>query len=348
MTEGRKRVYWTMDQKRKNYYEVLNVAPVSSREEIEESYARARKMFEEDSIAIYSLYSEREKEEMLEEIIEAYDALRDPVKKDAYDARLAARHRDNGVCDVENISSFGGRSDAGRAPVEPAAETRTLRLRVPLAVTDDADPLATEQYRVLFTRLEHISLKHSHKVFAVTSAVKGEGKTITSLHLAYVMARDFKKKVALVECDFKRPALLSYFNGAADNCGIVEALQGRAEITSALARLENSGLYLLPAVAGISNSTELLNSQRMRSILGRLRTEFDYVIVDSPPVLPLADMNIIGKMVDGMVFVVRAGATPKDIVLKALKSLANVNITGLVLNGVDISFKKNAYWNYGY
>ncbi|MBI5343771.1 MAG: polysaccharide biosynthesis tyrosine autokinase [Deltaproteobacteria bacterium] len=337
-----------MGQKVKNYYQILNVAPVSSREEIEESYARARKMFEEDSVAIYSLYSEREKEEMLEDIIEAHEALIDPVKKDAYDARLAAYHRDTGVCEVENISSFNGGSAVRRASSEPAVEARTLRLRAPLVVTDDADPLATEQYRVLFTRLEHASLKHSHKVFAITSAVKGEGKTITSLHLAYVMARDFKKKVALVECDFKRPALLSYFSGLADNCGIVEALQGTAEIASALARLENSGLYLLPAVAGSRNSTELLGSQRMRSILGRLRTEFDYVIVDSPPVLPLADMNIIGKMVDGLVFVVRAGATPKDMVIKALKSLSNANISGLVLNGVDVSFKKNAYWNYGY
>lgn len=217
------------------------------------------------------------------------------------------------------------------------------KLEHPLVVIGEADPLAVEQYRVLYTKLEHISSGNSYKTFAITSAVKGEGKTVTSLNLAYVMAQEFKQKVILIECDLKNPSLTSYFLNGGPRKGLIDVIKGKMNLSDAIIQIEGISLYSLPAPHNIKNSSELLGSPYMNTVLNLLKNQFDYVIIDSPPILPLADVNILSKMVDGLVLVVRAGKTPKDIVCKAVNSVSNGNFIGIVLNGTERSLKKYYY-----
>lgn len=326
----------------KNYYELLDVPLGADSEDVDAAYKRAKATYGEDSVALYSLYSHEEKDAILEEIEEAYETLSDRSKKEAYDAVLTVAKQQEGFAKwgAENAHKDETAADRGAGLSETAS---TLSLKDGLHSMDDMDPIAAEQYRVLYTKLENISLKQSYKVFSVTSAVKGEGKTVTSLNLAYVMAHDFKKKVVLVELDLRKPSLLNYFSGKNGSGSISDAIRGEADTMSVILRIEGTSLYLIPAVRSTSSSAELLGSQKIKAVIKELKREFDYVIIDSPPILHMADMNIIARIVDGLILVVRAGKTPKDVVVKAARSLQNANIVGIVLNGAEVSLNKYYY-----
>lgn len=225
-------------------------------------------------------------------------------------------------------------------------ERQPLTLRAPLTVMNENDPMMTEQYRILYTRIEEILSSSSYKCFAVTSAVKGEGKTFTSMNMAYLIAHEFKKKVLLIEGDFKNPSVSSYFLPGLPTTGLIDVVRGTAELNDSVLQVKNSNLYILPAGGRVKNSAEFLSSSRMYKILSTLKAEFDIIIIDSPPILSLADMNILSKLVDGVLMVVRAGETPKDIVLKAVNSLSSGKIIGVILNGAERSMKKYERYYY--
>lgn len=324
----------------KNHYEILDVQPGATQEEIEAAYRRAQATYGDDSVALYSLYSKDEKEAILRDIRKAYETLKDSSKRAYYNTTIS----ESGDSEGSGESGSKGPRPAAASNLSDFTPTGpSLRVMSRLLADEDSDPVAAEQYRVLYTKLEHLSVRNSYKTFAISSAVKGEGKTITSLNLAYTIANDFKKKVALVECDLKKPSLLTYFSSPGGVNDIVNVVGRGAELDRALHRVDDTSLYLLPAGKSVRNSSEILGSQRMKEVLSELKLEFDYVIVDSPPILHLADMNIISRLVDGLILVVRAGKTPKDLVEKAAKSLHNANILGVVLNGSDISLNRYYY-----
>ena len=322
----------------KTYYELLDISPDTSKVELDDAYKRAKATYGADSVALYSLYSREEKDALLEEIEEAYETLCNRSRKEAYDAVLSVARQHEGFTDLDYKNAIDTEAKA-----EPKKTAGTLTIKNALHSMDEMNPVAAEQYRVLYTKLEHISLKQSLKAFSITSAVKGEGKTITSLNLAYVMAHDFKKKVVLVECDLRKPTLLSYFSDINGAKGISDAIEGGADAEEVISRVKDTSLYIVPALRATSNTAELLDSQRMKALIRSLKEDFDYVIVDSPPILHMADMNIIARIVDGLILVVRAGKTPKDIVLKAARSIQNANIVGIVLNEAEVSLNKYYY-----
>lgn len=219
-----------------------------------------------------------------------------------------------------------------------------VQFKQPLAVMNNGDLAAAEQYRVLYTRLEQISVANSHKVFAITSAVKGEGKTVTTLNLAYVAAKEFGKKIILVECDLRNPSISTGRLSKLQKHGLAGVLKGGIDPKDAVVQMEGSRLYILPAVHEVRSSSGLLGSRRMHMLINALKVEFDYVFLDAPPILPIADVNILTRLADGLLLVVRAGKTPKDIVKKAVNSLSDANIVGIVLNGTDRLMEK--YYGY--
>lgn len=327
----------------KNYYKLLDIEPEATTQEIEEAYERARAVYSKDSIALYSLYSHEEREALMETIRAAYETLKDPSRRTNYNALLSSdSDEQKGLQQTKNPTGQSNVSLTKNA-VKIKRLQHSTRPDKALFAMEDMDDLTAEQYRVLYTKLETISYKNSHKIFAITSSVAGEGKTTTSLNLAYIMAHDFNKKVILVECDLKKPALLSYFIDSPNGYGLIDGIIGEVDLQTTIAQVENTSLYLLPARSSIKNSCELLGSQQMHAILNSLKQEFDYILIDSPPILPLADMNIISKIVDGVILVVRAGKTPKDTVTKAVRSLNSANIAGVVLNGANTLLKKYYY-----
>lgn len=325
----------------KNYYKLLAVTPGAAEKEIEEAYHQARSMYGQNSVAFYSLYSVEEREDMLKELSEAYNILKDPVKRMAYNAELSSS-----VSDKQMVKPAG---DLLHLHIDEKGhdnrETeKSVTLKKSLSVMGDRDPMVAEQFRIFYTKIEQISHRDSYKSFAVTSAVKGEGKTSTSFNLAYLMANEFKKKVLLLDCDLRNPSVKSYLRDGASSYGLIDVLKGNATIDEAIVQLTGSSLYILTSGGHTKNSSELLSSTLMNKILTTLKEEFDYLIIDSPPILALADMNIISKMADGVIMVVRAGETPKDIVLKAVHSLPADKIAGVILNGAESIPKKYKYY----
>lgn len=320
----------------KNYYEILDVTPDAAQGEIAEAYRKALQAYDDESLATYSLYSDGEKKARLEKIAEAYDTLKDEDKKRVYDARLADADKKDGMGDPEFVI-FDETSELD-------GMDNTVSFKKPLVVMKDTDPVAAEQYRVLYTRLSQLKQKDSLSAFAVTSAVKGEGKTVLSLNLAYVIAEEFKKRCILVECDFKKPSVASYFSRRGTENGLVDVLKGEADLGGAVARLDGSdNLFFLRAGKSVKNSSELLGSERMAEVAAELKRGFEFLIMDCPPILPLADMNIISRLADGLVMVVRAESTPRNMVRSAMDSIKEGRFIGIVLNAAHTSLKKYYY-----
>lgn len=350
-----------IQKKEQNYYQLLGINPGVTDQEIKDAYRHAKKAYASDSVATYSLFSSKDKEAQLKKIITAYETLKEPSKRKAYDEQqnlFQDSYEDPlALSDEESLPSDTWDIDSEKKDnieaVHKADETfkvdklkRVVKFKYSLPVVDEKNAIVAEQFRVLYTKLMEVNTGRFHKTFAVTSAVKGEGKTMTSLNLSYMMAQEFKKKVVLVECDLRRPSILSHFMDSVEKCGIENVITGKINLYDAICKVGNSSLYLLPAGKSVKNPSELLETAYMKSILNNLKDDFDYIIVDTPPILSLADMNILSKIVDGLIVVVRAGKTPRDVVLKAVNSLSLGNIVGIVLNGEDISHKK--YSNYYY
>jgi capsular exopolysaccharide synthesis family protein len=190
---------------------------------------------------------------------------------------------------------------------------------------------AAEQYRALRTRLAHIEGAGALRTVLVTSPQKGEGKSVTSANLALTMAQEFQRRVAIVEADLRKPTLQHLF-GLPPGPGLAEYLVGAAELKEVMKFLPEHNLTVIPAGSMPTNPAELLGSTAMRRMLDHLRTRFDRVILDTPPVLPLADVAILAPLVDGTVLVVRAGYTPKPAIENALRSFDSSRLLGLVLN----------------
>lgn len=239
-------------------------------------------------------------------------------------------------------------SDAGlfARQIEPAPEAGHLPAYAPEIegtprVTTDLDhhlvaalaptSLAAEQYRSLRTRLKRVESGRALRTIAVTSPNKGDGKSLTAANLALTMAQEFQHRVLLIDCDLRRPCVHRLF-GIADGPGLGDVLMSAAELDDALVALPEYHLTVLPAGLPPSRPAELLGSATMRRVLDTLRSRFDRILIDVPPVAPLADLHILAPMVDGLLMIVRAGITPKPAIERALAGLDASKVLGLVLN----------------
>jgi capsular exopolysaccharide synthesis family protein len=234
----------------------------------------------------------------------------------------------------------------GVAPVEDPIAGFTAILNPLLVAALAPKSLAAEQYRSLRTRIAHAESGGVLRTMLITSPQKGEGKSVTSANLALTMAQEIQRRVVLVEADLRKPSLLHLF-GLPPGPGLSEYLSGAVEMKAALRFMPEHNLTLLPAGAAPLNPAELLGSIAMRRMLDHLRTLFDRVILDTPPVLPLADVAILAPLVDGCLMVVRAGYTPKPAIENALRAFDSSRLLGVVLNesGVEQDYKYVAVAN---
>ncbi len=194
---------------------------------------------------------------------------------------------------------------------------------------------AAEQYRLLRTRLEGRDRGRRAQLVLVTSPGAGDGKTTTSGNLALTMSQDFTHSVVLVEADIRRPTLAN-LSGISQEHGLVDVLVGAATLDDVLVQLPGQNLFVLPAGQPTSRSTELLGSSMMARLIETLRTRFDRIVVDSPPVT-LSDTHVLARLADCVLIVVRAGVTSRPALEHALEGVERERIAGLVLNDVDLS-----------
>ena len=209
---------------------------------------------------------------------------------------------------------------------EPAIAPKVVTLSQP-------NHPAAEQYRVLRYRLECLS-KAGIKSLAFTSAQSGEGKTTTAVNAALALGKGGRNRVVLVDADLRRPGVHTML-GLRANKGLVDIIAGRASLDDCLWRFGADELYVLPAGTPPDDLSAVLYDPRMADLMAALKQRFDFVVVDTPPVLPLADVPTLSRDLDGAILVVRANHTPKELVNAAIDALYGVTVHGLVLNEVD-------------
>ena len=201
---------------------------------------------------------------------------------------------------------------------------------------------AAEQYRMLLHRLRHTRALRGEAiqggvVIAVTSAIRGEGVSVTAANLALTAARARDAKVALVDCDLRRGGQAALF-GMGSRAGLADVLTGKTEIGEALGRFSEGHLAVITSGrAPGAESASLLAGTRFVQTLALLRTLFDEIYLDVPPALATADASVVAHKADGIVIVARAGTTPREQVAGAVRALAGAPVWGMVLNGVEPS-----------
>lgn len=212
-----------------------------------------------------------------------------------------------------------------------------------LAAGPEGDQGLTEQFRRLAATLHHAQLANGLKDVMLTSATAGDGKTLTAVNLALVLAESYRYRVLLVDADLRRPSIPNVAD-VADGFGLSDALTSATEQKLALVPI-TTRLTLLPAGRPIANSIEALTSPRMRQILDEAGARFDWVILDAPPVGPATDARLLAQMVGGTLFVVRAGQTQCPEVQKAIDAIGREQILGVVLNAVEPTGDAAYYYN---
>jgi capsular exopolysaccharide synthesis family protein len=229
------------------------------------------------------------------------------------------------------------------AGIPGALEHVSARLHPVLVAGLAPKSLAAEQYRALRTRLSHAEGSSALRTVLVTSPQKGEGKSVTAANLALTMAQEMQRRVVLLEADLRKPSLQQLF-GLPAGPGLAEFLSGACELEDAMKFLPDFNLTVIAAGAAPTNPAELLGSTAMRRLLDQLRTRFDRVILDTPPVLPLADVAVLAPIVDGALLVVRAGVTPKPAIENALRAFDSSRLLGIVLNdsGMEQDYRYGA------
>lgn len=217
---------------------------------------------------------------------------------------------------------------------------------VPGPLTESVVNPTDEIYRVLFSSIERRIGGRPIKTIAITSAVKGEGKTTTAIHLARSAARDFGKRVLLVECDLKDPKFNRYWSWP-NGYGFYHILIRQVSFERAVQATDVPGLEVLPLgrtekAAGVKGS---VLSDGLRRIFEAADGRYDLLLIDAPPAVPLVDVRIIAEEVDGILMVVQAEGPPRSLVEKAVAAVPREKVLGVVFNGV----KSNWFgYSYGY
>ncbi len=211
-----------------------------------------------------------------------------------------------------------------------------------IVIDDEIAPASREQYRRLAATLHQAQAVQGLKVVMVTSALMGEGKTLTASNLALTLSESYKKRVLLIDGDLRRPGLHTLFKIDASP-GLSEGLTAAGDQRLAV-RQVSPQLGILTAGQPSSDPMAGLTSPRMRQVIEEARDAFDWVIIDTPPVALLPDANLLASMADGAVMVVRAGSTPWDLAQRAVATLGKERVLGVVLNRSTASPNTN----YGY
>lgn len=228
-----------------------------------------------------------------------------------------------------------------RGAIVPRLDSRLVAATAPQS-------LAAEQYRLLRTRVQRADASRAVRAIIITSPSKGDGKSLTAANLALTMAHESHQRVLLIDADFRRPSIAHLF-GVPQSPGLSDVLLGAAELDSVLIDLPEHGLTLVPAGTPTTHPAELLGGSGMRRALDMLRTRFDRILIDMPPVTPVADVHVVAPMADGMLMIVRAGMTGKPAIERALSGLDTTKVLGLVLNDAETAHgDRRAYDGYEY
>jgi protein-tyrosine kinase len=205
-----------------------------------------------------------------------------------------------------------------------------------------------EQFRTLRSRLYQIRSAQTMKTLLVTSSIPSEGKTFVTNNLAQSIVRQPDRRVLVMDADL-RCSRLHVPLGAPAAPGLTDYLRGDADETKIIQFNSESNLCFIPGGTEVANPSELLSNGRLKTLLDRVSPMFDWIILDSAPLIPVADSSFLADMVDGVLMVVRAGMTPSATAQRAVQELQGRTVVGVVLNAVNPEQAYGAYYSsYGY
>ena len=222
----------------------------------------------------------------------------------------------------------------------PAADSRLVCLT-------DQGSLAAEKFRVLGLKLRHLRERRKLKRIVITSCIPEEGKSLIASNLSLNQSRSRILNTVLIDGDLRRPELASRFGFHRNLAGLSEVLRGERQLSEVVYKLEGSGLWFLPAGMTPENPIELMQSGRLQQLLEQLETFFDWIIVDTPPIRPLADTPVWMKMADGVLLVTREGVCEKKQLERAMEVIDRSTMLGLVVNSCSSNEQKYYYARYG-
>lgn len=207
---------------------------------------------------------------------------------------------------------------------------------------------AAEDYRQLRVNLQFLGVDHAPRVIMLSSAMPGEGKTTSAINLALALA-EAGRSVTLVDADLRRPRVTAYL-GLIGGVGLTNVLAGTADVVDVLQPYGDSGVLVVGAGPTPPNPSELLASEHMRGLIDALREKTEYVLIDAPPLLPVADATGLAVLADGVLLTVRYGQSRKDQLQQASAALGRVGARtlGLILNVVPLKAVGAAAYGYGY
>ncbi|HEX4278464.1 MAG TPA: CpsD/CapB family tyrosine-protein kinase [Bryobacteraceae bacterium] len=209
-------------------------------------------------------------------------------------------------------------------PFRPAPETHLIDVERP-------HELPAEEFRSLRTRLNHLQSQQDLHSIVVTSASPAEGKSFTAVNLALAQAQ-LETPVLLADLDLRRPVVHNLFQ-CERTPGFSDFLLAEKPLEECIRKIEGTNLYFLPAGSQVKNPLELLNMRHVQNTLEGFRKIFNWVILDTPPLLFSADANLLSTLTDGTLIVVRIGSTTYDNVIRAMQTLCENNVLGIVANG---------------
>ena len=207
---------------------------------------------------------------------------------------------------------------------------------------------AAEQYQNLRLKIERLRQARDLRVIAITSPGASDGKTVTSINLAGALARGASSRVLLIDADLRRPELANQLGLAADGVGFADLVgPGDVRLKQAIQPVDGHNIDVI-AAGGVNGPIhELFRSSRLPQLLSEARTQYDYVILDTPPLVPVVDSALLSRVVDGVLVVVSANKTPRKLLEEALNELDAAKVVGIVFNndarplyGYDTNYRR--------
>ena len=246
-------------------------------------------------------------------------------------------------------SAVAAKPSTKKTSGDQLSQFQSLRVLVPpesrLVCLTDKESLAAEKFRFLGFRLRQLQQGRGLKKVLITSTIPQEGKSTIAANLACTLARSAQQRTLLLEGDLRRPSLSQLF-GLGKTSGICEWLQGERSPATSIYYLEGPGFWILPAGSTPRNPLELMQSGRLSALMDQLAGWFDWIIIDSPPVLPLADTSLWMRSADGILLVTRQGTTEKQQLQRGLEALERSKLLGALLNSSTTAAHSNYYYHY--
>lgn len=211
---------------------------------------------------------------------------------------------------------------------------------------DDENRLGTEEFRTLRSRLYQIREKMPLKRLLVTSALPKEGKSFVAANLAQVMVRQHGRRALVIDADLRNPGMHRHL-GTSQTPGLSDYLLGECDEFSALQRGPMENLFFLPAGRLVASAPELLANGRLKLLLQRIEPLFDWIIMDSSPVIPVSDSTLVAHFCDGILMVVRSNVTPSHLARRAREEFPDKLLLGVVLNGATTDKMTRSKYYYG-